>query len=616
MGASEDDIYADPDEKPQHEITLDGFWIDQYEVTNSEYAACVRAGSCKKPQEYDYNGFPYSFAKEVEEAPVVNVSWNDANAYCTWAGKNLPTEAEWEKAARGIDGRMYPWGNDDDPFRKAWYCFSCIFIEGFPDLRDDFSRPASVGSFPEGISPYGAQDMAGNALEWVLDWYNGYFYAQSGQVNPTGPKIGTYRVVRGGSWTSPPERLRTTYRQWCSPLTTWIDVGFRCVMEDNRSQLIAPDHPTETLIPSKTPIPTHPGPSPTPSHTHPPTTVTAIPEKLPIYALVYADTQGIIHVAKSDGSQDTPITDRSNFFFSPAWAPAENSLASDTIAMFGNGDEGPAIFTIAPDGSTLRKLLEIELPGNTILHWIGNLQWAPDRERFLFQTFWERGVYQMPNVHTLAASGGDMSTIAKADYPVFSPTGGQVAYTRYAETDKVTWLVKNDVYLQDEIELVLANYRIRYLIMQSDWSPRGDQIVYASNASGNFNLVVKDLEKDTTYSLTREETDEYIPAWSPSGDEIAFLSASDICAIQANGANRRVILPGFGFNVYSIEWSPDGTRLAITMENEAGVQLFVVNADGSRLVQISANLTYDYAGVPYGGFSNARPSWSPQPVGP
>jgi formylglycine-generating enzyme required for sulfatase activity len=237
MGASEGDANADPDEKPEHEVVLDPFWIDQTEVTHAEYDLCVQAGVCNPPNEVDSNGFSYAFAAAIQDAPVVNVSWDDAAAYCAWAGKRLPTEAEWEKAARGTDARLYPWGNDADAFHKAWYCDICIYDEHYPDVQDDFSRPVSVGSFPEGVSPFGAFDMAGNVWEWVSDWYASDAYSQHSPVNSGGPESGNLRGVRGGSWTTDSIYLRTTYRAARSPLSSWIDVGFRCAMVDERDKL-------------------------------------------------------------------------------------------------------------------------------------------------------------------------------------------------------------------------------------------------------------------------------------------------------------------------------------------------------------------------------------------
>lgn len=233
MGAADADANADPDERPRHQVELGAYWIDLYEVTHIDYWKCVQAGACEAPAEVDMNGRSYAFAAEIENAAVINVTWYDARDYCTWAGKRLPSEAEWERAARGDDDRIFPWGDETDDIHLAWSCSrGCIYDPDFPEVYDDFSRPATVGSFPDGVSPYGLFDMAGNVWEWVQDWYAAEAYDQPGQVNPTGPVEGDYRVVRGGSWLSPVTDLRSSYRQARGPTTAWIDVGFRCAISD------------------------------------------------------------------------------------------------------------------------------------------------------------------------------------------------------------------------------------------------------------------------------------------------------------------------------------------------------------------------------------------------
>jgi len=238
MGAADSDANADDDEKPQHSVDIDAFWMDQFEVSNAEYFNCVESGDCRAPAEIDSAGFAYAIASGSANAPVVNVSWDDAGDYCAWADKRLPTEAEWEKAARGEDERVYPWGTDPDAQNKAWFCNECIFSRENPEVLDDFSGPVPVGSFSDGQSPYGIEDLAGNVWEWVQDWYAGETYAELNQVNPEGPAEGDFRVVRGGSWTSPSTYLRSSYRQARGQASNWIDVGFRCVMADDRDALV------------------------------------------------------------------------------------------------------------------------------------------------------------------------------------------------------------------------------------------------------------------------------------------------------------------------------------------------------------------------------------------
>lgn len=202
------------DEQPQHKVYLGAYYIDQTEVTNSQYKACVRKGACNQPRSTEYFN-RIRFANH----PVVFVSWYDANDYCQWAGKQLPTEAQWEKAARGTDGRTYPWGEEVTCDRAEYQgCDNFIFSE---------TKPA--GYFSElGTSPYGALNMAGNVWEWVGDWYLSDYYHISPYENPSGPSSGTSHVLRGGSWDDPEEYARSAYRGYGNPNSAVSFLGFRC----------------------------------------------------------------------------------------------------------------------------------------------------------------------------------------------------------------------------------------------------------------------------------------------------------------------------------------------------------------------------------------------------
>lgn len=178
---------GESDEQPQHSIYLDSFWIDKYEVTNALYKRCVDAGVCWTPSRASSKTRNEYYNNPTHDNyPVIYVSWDDANRYCNWAGKRLPTEAEWEKAARGTDGRAYPWGNMPN---------SSLANE-IDGTRGDTK---AVGSYPAGASPYGAMDMAGNVWEWIADWYDASYYAYSPRENPKGPQMGRYKVMRGGT---------------------------------------------------------------------------------------------------------------------------------------------------------------------------------------------------------------------------------------------------------------------------------------------------------------------------------------------------------------------------------------------------------------------------------
>ena len=225
MGASDLDQNAGENELPAHLVHLDGYWIDETEVTNRQYNICVEAGICAPSKYFNnelYNG---------EEYPVVGVAWQDALDFCTWAGGRLATEAEWEYAAKGIENLIYPWGNEYDGTLLNACDENCSESWADQDVDDGYEKSAPVGSYPSGASWVGALDMAGNVWEWVEDWCGEY---EEGSLdNPAGPEEGRCKIIRGGAWASPPAGLRTTYRiintSDINPDIRHPNIGFRCV---------------------------------------------------------------------------------------------------------------------------------------------------------------------------------------------------------------------------------------------------------------------------------------------------------------------------------------------------------------------------------------------------
>ena len=207
------------DERPQRSVYLDAFLIDQVEVTNERYMAFVKSSGHRTPPN-PYGTGPLQSIMGIEQLPVVQTTWYDAKAYCSWAKKRLPTEAEWEKAARGTDGRRYPWGNEPPTPKQA----------NFDREWEDEHTLYPVGSLPDGDSPYGVKDMAGNAREWVSDWYDAEYYQHAPNRNPQGPdKKGVVRSIRGGSWHSPASDITASARGRGGFALQTHGTGFRCV---------------------------------------------------------------------------------------------------------------------------------------------------------------------------------------------------------------------------------------------------------------------------------------------------------------------------------------------------------------------------------------------------
>ncbi len=218
---------------PEHNVTLEGYWIQQTKVTNRMFSQCVAVGSCTTPTQ-EIGGPVYS-NPEYANHPVVGVTWDQANAYCNWVQGRLPTEAEWEKAARGINGNVHPWGNDAPACDIANFGFCS-------------GRTSEVDAFENGASAYGLYDMAGNVFEWVGDWYSETYYNEGPTINPGGPESGQYRAIRGSSFETALEQVASAIRHFNEQTDHGRDLGFRCAVPD--PQPVAPYCQLAAFIPA------------------------------------------------------------------------------------------------------------------------------------------------------------------------------------------------------------------------------------------------------------------------------------------------------------------------------------------------------------------------------
>lgn len=207
-------------EAPSHVVYLDQFWMDRVEVTNAMYELCVTTKGCTNPADVNiyYGKWIY------RDHPVVYVTWYQADEYCQWAGRRLPTEAEWEKSARGIDGQRYPWGNTDPNSKLANFTETMI------------NESISSYLYPLGASPYGILNMSGNVREWVADWYDANYYSNSPYSNPKGPDLGTYKSLRGGSYMEEYSEIAVYRRYHHAPQSPGLNRGFRCAQTGSENK--------------------------------------------------------------------------------------------------------------------------------------------------------------------------------------------------------------------------------------------------------------------------------------------------------------------------------------------------------------------------------------------
>jgi formylglycine-generating enzyme required for sulfatase activity len=235
-------------EFPQRRVYLDAYEIDKYEVTTVQFLKFVLATDRKPLIDWQYEGG--NFQETMANHPVMHVSWFDADAYCRWAGKRLPTSAEWEKAARGEDGRIYPWGNEPAGLSRANFGRTGLSgpVRDRPERLLLYPPIISVDKYDNGASPYGVFQLAGNVAEWTADWYDPHYYKTAPDRNPKGPEKGTQRAFRGGGWIDSTPSVRPAQRNGTDPNTKMNWLGFRCARDAKDAGDASDGKPAQTSL--------------------------------------------------------------------------------------------------------------------------------------------------------------------------------------------------------------------------------------------------------------------------------------------------------------------------------------------------------------------------------
>jgi sulfatase modifying factor 1 len=588
---------GDDDEHPQHSVTLDAFWIDRTEVTNRQFEQFVQhtgylseaesAGqslvclapdaSCQEVSgaNWRHPEGPDSDISDRMDHPAVQVSWNDAVAYCQWAGVVLPTEAEWEKAARGTDGRTYPWGNDFDSSRLNYCDSNCPYDWKDADTDDGYAGTAPVGSYPTGASPYGALDMAGNAEEWVADWSAEDYYGRSPTHNPQGPDSGEYRGLRGGSCGGDVAWVRSASRNRTGPDVRSVGLGFRCVAVS--SPRVAPAPTSVVVADTATPVP------PTPTTALTPTPVQAMMTPQPPIVASAVVSSG------SGGGAVTPAPPTATVTPAPTSGPAARTYS---IAFSRWDGTKHNLYTANPDGSGETFLLERA----------AGPSWSPDKRYVAF--YGQEGVDRQTRNGVEYQASGISNGIVHLDMRTFSRDITQmqlVQDVREATGRWAAWSPDSRMIAFDarrggpDWHIYILNLSDGQEIAsipgeQADWSPNAGRLVYRSGRNNQQGLWISNRDDSNADGITKDGSDSF-PRWSFDGSEIAFHRDSggnvDIYVMTLEDGNIRRLTDAAGIDTLPA-WTPDG-RIIFRSTRSGSWGIYIMNADGSRQKEIIPN---------------------------
>lgn len=572
-------------EKPERMVYLDAYWIYQHPVTNDAYQGCVEAGEC------GISWFPPLLDRLNDptygDYPVAGLNWLHADTYCQWAGGRLPTEAEWEKAARGTDGRNFPWGDEKPTCSLANYV-GCV------------GNVSEVGSYPEGVSPYEVYDMAGNVMEWVADWYAEDYYSHAPNENPTGPTHGTSRVLRGGSFMYKPEGLRVSLRFWDRPDTpSYLDYGFRCLRSATDAFLPStpqPDPPERTVTPSDTITPLAEDPTPTVTEAAPPVDPTPTETERPLLPPaeiddLLEDKEGLFFWAGSEiyrtdlTNFSTEVFYVSEFVPMYRWRPDFQYRARIEREDTEGGLDRPGgtlVIETFPEG----EILEFDQK----LEDVFSYSWGPEPGQITFSTFYSDAYVSWGDEDVVIASlqifdmeTGSLETLLTDPEPELYYVGrwsSDKRLLRYSRARYATgYYPRASVFDRQTLETIDLPCNICI------WSP--DEKYFAGTGFSTYErvdlpLLLVDFPSLAVKELYMQEgyTADW-PIWSPKGDWIAFrIYTYDEALIRDHIYLRETIpllihaqtqelveLPVMGAFVRFI-WHPEGTQVVVVVQQE------------------------------------------------